>query len=413
MKTKIMNNIMAKSLILGLMVCLGFYACEQYPDEFEKSGGSPEVSYIRTPDIASADSLLDAGYLNNSICIVGKNLKSVHKIFFNDQEAILNTSFITENTLIVTIPKGIPEDVTNKMYLHNYAGDIVEYPFKVKVPAPIVASMVCEYVADGDVAVIKGDYLIDDPNVPMTITMNGNIPVTEITPIDRYSVQFVVPEGAQGGYINVSTIYGTSRSKFQFRDERGIILDWDNLDASGGWRSGVLEESEESISGKYVALSGPELLGDLNDFTEDNYSFNLWGTANGRPEGDLFDASNLSALQMKFEVNVRTPWSANAMQIIFTPWSVTGTNSYIAAEDQARALWIPWLNNGGSYQTDGWVTVSIPMNSFKYDRAGNQLDLPGMGNYGGLTMFVYHGGVLGTPCSPVIWIDNIRVVPVE
>lgn len=404
---------MAKSLIVGLLVCLGVTACEEYPDEFEKSSGSPEVSYIRVPDIASADSLIDGGFLNSTICIVGKNLKSIHKIFFNDQQAILNTSFITENTLIVNIPKDIPEVVTNEMYLINYANDTLAYPFNVKVPAPIVAAMQCEYVADGDVAVITGNYFIDDPNVPLTITMPGNVPVKEILSVSLNRIEFVVPEGAQDGYINVGTIYGSSRSKFQFRDERGIILDWDNLDASGGWRSGTIEESEDGISGKYVNLHGNELPGDLSDWSEDNYSFNLWGTANGRPEGDLFDASNLGALQMKFEVNVRTPWSANALQIIFTPWSLTGTNSYIGDGTTPRALWIPWANNGGSYQTDGWVTVSVPLTNFKYNHEGASLDPASPGNYGGLTMFVYNGGIIGTPCTPIIWVDNIRVVPVE
>lgn len=409
---KIKNNIVAKSLIVGLLVCLGFAACEEYPDEFKKSSGSPEISYIRVPDIASADSLIDGAFLNSTICIVGNNLKSVHKIFFNDQAAILNTSFITDNALIVNIPKNIPATVTNKMYLINYQSDTLAYPFNVKVPAPIVSAMKCEYVADGDVAVITGNYFIDDPNVPLTITMAGNIPVEEIRSVSLNSVEFVIPEGAQSGYVNVSSIYGTSRSKFQFRDERGIFLDWDNLNAAGGWRSGVIEESGESISGKYVNLHGNELPGDLSDFSEDYYSFNLWGTANGRPEGDFFDATDLSSLQLKFEVNVRTPWSANALQIIFTPWATTGTNSYIADGTIPRALWIPWANTG-SYQTDGWITISIPMTDFKYDREGKSLDLASPGNYGGLTMFVYHGGIMGTPCTPVIWVDNIRVVPVE
>lgn len=410
MKIRIMKNIVAKTLILGLLVCLGFSACEQYPDEFKKSSGSPEISYLCLPDIASADSLIDGAYLKSTICIVGKNLKSVHKIFFNDQEAILNTSFITDNTLLVTIPGDIPETVTNKMYLIDYKENTLAYPFNVKVPAPIVSAMKCEYVADGDVAVITGNYFIDDPNVPLTITMPGDVPVQEILSIDMNRIEFVVPQGSKDGYVNVKSIYGTSRSKFQFRDERGIILDWDNLNASGGWRPGTIEESDESISGKYVKLHGNELPGDLSDWSEDDYSFNLWGTANGRPEGDFFDATNLSSMQLKFEVNVRTPWSANALQIIFTPWGTTGTNGYIADGTTPRALWIPWANIG-SYQTDGWVTVTIPMTDFKYNHEGKPLDPATPGNYGGLTMFVYGGGIIGTPCTPVLWIDNIRVVP--
>lgn len=394
--------------LLGLMICLGWVACEEYPDKFEASDGVPEIYYVRTPDKASADSLLDGGYLESSICIVGNNLTSVHEIWFNDQKALLNTSFITKNTLIVAIPRDIPEVVTDKMYLVNYDKDTVSYDFKVRVPAPLVASMVCEYVGDGEIATILGDYFIDDPNVPLEIAMAGNIPVTDIISIEKTKISFRIPEGSQKGYINVKTIYGVSVSKFHFRDERGIILDWDNLDAAGGWRSGNLAE-EEGISGKYVVFKGNLEDG---DWSEDNFSFNLWGVANERPEGDLFDANNKDKMQLKFEINIQGAWSCNAMQIVFTPWSLTGTNAYYSDTSIARALWIPWVESG-SYETNGWTTVTIPMSDFKYTHEGANADPGGPGNWGGLSIFVWNGGIAGKPCSPTMWIDNIRVVPIE
>ena len=98
-----------------------------------------------------------------------------------------------------------------------------------------------------------------------------------------------------------------------------MILDWDNLNADGGWRAGNLRTDDpvEGISGKYVYFSGA-IPGDLSDWNEDGFSFNLWGSANGRPEGDLFDIDPSTAL-LKFEVNVLDGWSSNALQMIFTP----------------------------------------------------------------------------------------------
>ena len=89
------------------------------------------------------------------------------------------------------------------------------------------------------------------------------------------------------------------------------------------------------------------------------------------------------------------------------------TNNYIGDGATPRALWYPWLKTG-SYQTDGWVTVSIPLSDFKYNHEGKELE-EGLskGDFGGLTFFVYHGGVAGEACSPQISIDNIRVVPAE
>jgi hypothetical protein len=399
-----------------LIVCFGFVSCENDPDAFEPTDGIPEVLYVRVPDIASADSLLDGAFLSNTICLVGNNLKSIHEIYFNDQKAILNTSFMTDHTLIITVPRGIPEVVTDKIYLITAKQETIIYPagdgkFYTKVPAPVVNSISCEYIADGDEAVIYGDYFIDDPNIPLEITMGGNVPVKELVSIEKTQIKFIVPEGAQKGFVNVTTLYGNGRSHFQFRDDRGMILDWDNLTAAGGWRSGNLA-SEGGINGKYVVFQGGL---DNGDWNEDGYSFNLWGSSNGRPEGDLFDTSDpffADVLQLKFEINIHGAWSADAMQIIFTPWSLNNTNGYYSEGSIGRALWIPWASSG-SYETNGWITVSVPISNFKYTHEGAASTIPGPGGYGGLSFFVWNGGIEGTACSPVMWIDNIRVVPIE
>jgi len=96
--------------------------------------------------------------------------------------------------------------------------------------------------------------------------------------------------------------------------------------------------------------------------------------------------------------------------MIFTPWATTGTNGYIADGVTPRGLWIPWKDSG-SYKTDGWETVTIPLTQFKYAQDGKALAMASAGKYGGLTFFVYNGGVDGKACTPDICIDNIRVVP--
>lgn len=396
-------------LVVSLMALLT--SCEEDSGKFEPTGGNPEVFYVRTTSPESADSLIVAAYMDNVICMVGSNLKSIRELYFNDQKAVLNTSFITDHTLIVNVPKTIPGVVSNKIYMVSEE-DTVSYDFRVVVPSPVVKSMSCEYAHVGDEVTVYGDYFINDPNVPLSIKMAGNVLVTEITNIEKTAVSFIVPEGAQKGYLNVNSIYGAGRSKFQYLDDRGMILDWDKLNASGGWRSGVIRNDDpvEGISGDYVYFYG-EMQGEVGaTWNEDGFSFNLWGDANGRQEGDLFDTPITEAL-MKFEINVPQAWSAGAMQMIFTPWGLVGTTSYIY-EDVPRGVWEPWAETG-SYTTDGWVTVSIPLTEFKYTRFGNPLEQAEEGNYGGLTFFVHAGITPGTTCNPVICIDNIRVVPAE
>ena len=72
---------------------------------------------------------------------------------------------------------------------------------------------------------------------------------------------------------------------------------------------------------------------------------------------------------------------------------------------------MPW-RTAGTYQTDGWVTVSIPIAEFKYNGAGESVDaLPE--RYDDLNIFLANRGLkyIGTASNPVILIDNLRVVP--
>ena len=375
-KNKISSIFQSLSVALAIVTGFTFQSCNDNPDKYEMTDGVPEVHYVRVPNPASADSLLVQAFMDNTICLVGTNLKSISELWFNDQKALLNSSFITDNTLLVTIPKTIPEIVTNKIYMITKEKDTVTYDFGVQVPEPYVSSISCEYAKDGDVVTLYGDYFINDANVPLTISMAGNIPVTEFISIQKTQVKFKVPAGSQKGYLTVKSIYGVGRSHFQFRDDRGMILDWDVLNANGGWRSGKIKNTEpEGISGNYVYFTGA-LKDDLSDWAEDNFSFNLWGAANGRPQGDLFATAPAESV-LKYEINVTQPWASTAEQNIFTPWATRDTNGYIADGKTPRALWRPWQGLDKGYTTDGWQTVAIPITDFKYLHDGGTAEMAG------------------------------------
>lgn len=372
---------------------------------------APEIIYIRKTDPAKSDSLVAHAFMGDNIAIIGRNLGNVDEIWFNDQRAALNPNLVTETSIIVQVPEVIPAEVTNKMTLIN--SDKVkklQYDFGVDVPAPLVDRMVCEYVADGETAVIKGNYFVDDPASPLTVLFPGNIAGT-IESATINEIHVTVPAGTGPGQIQVKSLYGTTRSRFFFRDDRGIILNFDDLTAAGGWRSGVIGSSNpEPVDGNYVRFSGAMAGGAGSTWNEDGFSFNLWPSANGRPDVPVY-TGEIKDGQIKFEVNVVAPWESSALQMIFTAYSVSGTNSYIADYSYPRGLWNPWKESG-SYQTDGWITVSFPLSDFNYTFDGaesaNKLTADMIS---GLTFYVWHGGVAGTDCNPHICIDNIRVVP--
>jgi hypothetical protein len=407
MKNLFKTSIKIVAAVMTLTVFMSVPACNDDPDAYVTTEGKPKVDYIRIPDALSADSLVTHAFMGTTIALVGENLTSIKQLWFNDQKAILNTSLITSTALIVTVPNTIPQYITNKISLINASGDTVKYAFKVDVPSPLVESMNCEYVATGETAVINGNFFLpvegsEYPEVYFTPNIKGTVVSFTLN-----QIKVKVPEGAGVGKISVKSRYGSTRSGFYFRDNRGMILDWDNTNAAGGWRAGVTDDvNPTGISGKYVRFTGTA---DPSGWTEDGLSFNLWGSANGRPEGDLFTTDPASSV-MKFEVNVDKAWTGCALQMIFTPWGTSGTNGYIADGVTPRGLWSPWSETG-SFITDGWITVSFPLTQFMYSHTGATLKMASPGNYGGLTFFLYNGG--GVKCTPDICIDNIRVVPAE
>ena len=139
-----MNNKIFKGLSLVMVACamLAVTSCEDEPDKYEISDGTPTIRYIRPVNVESADSLLTGAYMDNNICIVGENLRSITKMFFNDQEAKLVPSLITDNTMIVTVPGKIPGEVFNKIFMINNANDTTTGSFWISAVSVLTTILV-------------------------------------------------------------------------------------------------------------------------------------------------------------------------------------------------------------------------------------------------------------------------------
>lgn len=445
MKTRYINWFFVAAL--AMMGCF-MTACEDQPDKYEIADGVPTLKYVRSPLPEEADSLLVGAYLGNTVCLVGDNLRSIYELYFNDQKATLNTSYMTDHTVLVDIPKNIPEEVTNKIYMITKSGEKVDFDFSVMVPAPVVSSMSCEYAPAGSEAVLYGDYFVDDPNVPLTISMPGDITVEgeQITSITKTAVKFIVPEGAVQGNIRVKSIYGTGQSVFQYKDTRNILFDWDGkyegaLAAGNSWngdneKKGQILPSVPPVDGKYMVM-GPATLSGGQWQTPGEYLMMYWPDPNAT-EGcvplynlpqfkEMLEDYKIEELALKFEVYIPTsnPWMAEGMQIRFTSLDEVSmsnqTQDYIWNDDESheegkapRGVWVPWEETG-SYDTNNqWVTVTLKMSEFNKLVSGLASDTEfTQDRFAGLSIFLRGGGVDGKECEPIICMDNIRVVPVE
>lgn len=437
-------------LTIGLLLLgVSLESCEDQPDKFELSGGKPEVQYVRMPYLSQADSLITEASLQSIICLVGNNLTSIKQLYFNDQKANLNTSYMTNHTLIVQVPEGIPNEVTDKIYMINANDEVVTYDFHVIVPPPTVTTMSCEYVKAGESVTIFGNYFIDDPNVPLKVILPDGQEITDFTDFTQSTITFVMPECDTEGEIEVQTIYGETKSTFHYLDTRGILFDFDGLTGLGnhGWHARDILSDETSITGNFVQLGdGATPMSEDGGWADGAYSFEYWCGSWDTPQnitsGDgialfnLVDFKNYANMALKFEMYIPTsnPWSAGAMQVCFEGVdkvtlsgnpidgysSVAGANAYVFNGEGpeecgtwGRAMYRPWTTTG-SYDTgDKWVTVTLPISSFNVDRTGAVTTnlFKSVDDFASLTIFVLGGGINGTECTPIIKIDNIRVVP--
>ena len=444
-------NKVSNLLLTALVMTTGFsmQSCKDQPDEFELTGGTPTIDYIRPASASAKDSLLVQAYPQANICIVGSNLTSIQQIYFNDKKAILNTSFITDNTLVVQIPSAIPDVVSDKIYLITADHDTLTYDFHIVIPAPNVAQMSCEYAAPGSLATIYGGYFIDDPNVPLEVTFpDGKKAEIKSISSTRSTITFVVPECTTEGQITIKSIYGTGRSSFRYLDSRGMLFDFDTPNAvtgavlgNHGWHAMKIETDDTALSGNFLRLGDPTVTLDAaGGWNDGNFSFEYWPGNWQDPEDyqgdgvrltDLTDFSDYSNMSYKFEMYIpkANPWMAGAMQFIvggvdkisqgnagvkdiYGNTLAGCNNTYFNSDELPRGIYRPWEATGSYDTADEWITVTLPISEFKYGMSGGAATGSlNASDFSSLIIFVVGGGIEGTDCTPIIKIDNIRAVP--
>lgn len=407
-------------------------ACHESDAEADK-GKTP---VINSAVMCDADGkTITKAYLGEKIAFLGSNMGDVREIYFNDQAALLNPAYITSNSIIVEVPKGISENVTDEVTFVTSDGHKAVYPFETLVPVPLVSGADCEWVAPGGEMTLTGDYFVEDQNTPLKIVFAGGnveVPRDNIKKIDRYGVTFTVPEGVSEGFITVTSPYGLGCSQFVYQDTRHMMFDFDGkhgkaMAQSDGWRKGdgLIKDNDMEIP----ALDGNYLLFDqvhanMDDANEDLCSINHFGIDSGVHPYDYFPAKDWTKWAVKFEVFIpeTTPYLLCPLNIIFTPEISEGTNSFIWDDNFPRAMWVPFDKDfKKGYTTGGkWVTVKIPLEDFKYTRymktCATPMDADSFGtltliNIGGYTSDEYKQKLLNMQTKMAI--DNFRFVPVN
>jgi len=392
-----MKSFLKITLLLVLSsVVTSIVSCKK--DEVKPNDGKPVIYYIRSTNPEVSDSLLVGTFMGSLIAIVGENLADTKEIWFNDQSATLNPSYITNKTILVNVPSTVPSTVTSKIRMVFGDGSELLHDFSINIPAPVISGIKSEYVPDGNIVVLYGDFFFE-PKVTFPEDLEA-----EIVSLTKTELQVKVPVGATTGNITVRTNFGTARSSFIFRDNRNVLLDYDGKNHET-WTAPIVNGPLPApCAGNYAffkhAADGAWMW--TNELT-----MQYWAP---RGRGNVPVATgNVSDLVLKFETNVPIEWRDVRMEIFFAGF----------AEDHGRdapgtvfARWKPW--KAGPYKTDGWVTITIPLTEFKYgkddadDNENGTTSISNLNSLTNITMMLF--GPAAGPNPVQIAVDNVRIV---
>lgn len=463
MKHKILQRAL-KALGMFLVPCsLLLASCEDEPDKYEVAGGLPTINYITAPK--NPDSLLVEATPNTRICLVGDNLRSITKLVFNDREATLNESLITDHTLITSVPRALPDNPVGQIYAYNQDGDSTIFDFKVKIEAPKVNSINTTECKPGDIVTIGGDLFLTYENKDdhMSVTFPGcdAIDSDDFLSLTQYAVQVKVPDNATtAGPVTIKTKYGvgSSADKFVYHEceyykklGKGMLFDFEpGCMTQQGWNTTEpLTSGGAFDNGGCLCLNagGAKEMDESGSWCEwlkfeywaGNWSGAMPTEGQGQSLSNLIDMDKFPNLALRFEMKIpkEHPWAAGAMQCLFISYKYAQNdnyqnNTYIRDDTEpmasgwvagygdgnapniGRYLWRPWKEaENGEYHTNGeWITCTFPITEFTKGYKGGNCSTPLTKNdFDSLDIWPESGGENGKVCSPEIWYDNIRVVP--
>jgi hypothetical protein len=370
-----------QSTLLLIFITSIIASCSKDKDS---SGGEPIINYIRITDPLSSDSLLVGAGQGNLIVIVGENLQNTVEIWFNDQKAVLTSTYITNSSILVSVPSMIPSEISNRMKLIFSNGKTLDHDFKLQISEPLISGMLSEYVLTGEIATIRGNYFYE----PLTVTFTGGV-VAELESVEDNTLLVRVPEGALPGQITIKTNFGETKSDFWFRDNRNIFISSDPF--TGWWNESFVVkdpgiDDPKAINGNYIRVK--RLIGGWNWLEVAGGPPNAMGDISKNiPDEAILKPENYN---LKFELNTLKPFNNNVLKI-----NVGLSNDF----NNDAFLFTPPIDTKGN-----WQTIVIPFEEIAKSY-GSPLSRSDKGYYARL---LFHGpGDLDADMS----FDNFRVVP--
>ena len=361
-----MNNIHKSSQwqLKGLLpfilagIFLSFAACSN--DDVDM--GPPVISKITKTDPVSIgkDSTFTEAFPNQMIVIHGENFDGLRSVYFNGMEAYFNSNYTTNNSIIVTIPEEAPTAATNPEVPDNIRvvtthGEAA-YDFQLLVDAPVISGISNEFAFPGSTINIRGSNFYNIEEVSFLPGAGGNPTIvqgSEISVVGDSIINVRVPENlSEGDSLAVTNEFGTDT--FSFHSESGMISNFDDLNLYS-WGATAVQDDPMSYPGNrgsYVTMEVANIGGGDWSWWNPGRSINL-NPSQLLPADELDNP--IEDYVMKFEIYVREPWHHGNLMIL-------PQNSW-----EYVHLYQPWKVNETTtkaFSTEGWKTVTIPLNQF-------------------------------------------------
>lgn len=409
------HSLLVASAFLMVLI-LG--ACKE---EDEINVGPPVIERVRTTDPTTVDSSFTYTTLGSTIAILGNNLLGTQQVYLNDYPLGVNTAYVTNSSVIVTVADSVPTvatdpNVPNTLRLVNKSGEAV-ISFQTLPPAPQVLQVKNQYVKPGDDLVLFGRYFyfVDTVYFPGT----DNFVTTGIeTNSSGNTLRVKVPEGMDFSESQSISIHSKSGSSAVNRNTqiyagKGMVADFDTNGAlewpwNWGW----------GISGEMIKPSQPGINSLEGSFAGMNQSFPAnWGWNNDK----VINLTNWGGVQIfptapTEEYDPATPAASFDIRLEFainTSSSIEGLNLQLWYPDsQGNELTYDIPLSDFIKTTDGsWYTLSVGLNRLTNGttRLSNYGEfLQGDGWAKQIRLVINNTTANDIPA--VVGIDNVRVI---
>jgi len=385
-----------------------------YTIDYRTPEGSTTFSFKLGPAAPTITAISNVfANAGDSVYIYGANLVLVQKFSYGGTSITSFKSNLIGTSLGFLMPATTP---TDQVLVTTKRGSAV---FKI-VATPTITAISNENANPGDSVHIYGTYL---KNI-QTLTFAGTVIKSYKSSSTGNSVGFVLPALTQSGLVSVTTQFGTANTVYNVNDiATGAISNWEwsgvfnwqwyggaslySGTNGGGWPP--YNPDFPGNSSQYMVLK-TGILAPAEGNTYSNYAI-LMNGAQWVPTANLADPP--SSWAFKFEVSIPQPWNGGTIDVL------SGFGSYIYR-------WEPWqvtASTTAPYTSKGWVTVTIPLSSFKTtdptlgDGEGAPIskitDLTGPTGNTACTVYIHNYSKTATATGFYGAFDNFRVVKIK